>query len=499
MTKHEVSFETVSLENMGRPPVVVLEAPQHAMTHDDAPVCTDEVIASIPSALKSDIKDRQESDVLAVTENAPHQASRNRFLSTRAGKITASLAGALAFTAVGAPAASARYNSMGPALTGNVQQELDFALDKTGSCSPLKDRLAKLLNLRTQEGIDKYLNGANVDAGRKFIARNSGKNAWKGNSAASGCVSVPIKNNHKTSVAYKILFDKIPAQAVQKFKQLPNGKFELRTASIRGLCTNVLNKKLQKKAKKARPSNDFDMDVSHGVSVALAIAAAEAKSTANQEVSVTCPDGTTVSSSNYANARSDALAAAAVSTRQPGQVVFKRKDGNSFAAVMVAFNNKVNELAAIAGATAEANVKQKLTVNCGPNQPPPVNCPPGSIKPECNPPVVNQPPTTQIDNPNHVGTNDVIAVCEIENDPDDLPGVNTIASRVFRIVNGGGNFVSVIYPGNDPKEFCQDYRGPSTDTATSGSKVTLSVKVTDKGGLTNESFTAPFPVVTLPV
>lgn len=137
-----------------------------------------------------------------------------------------------------------------------------------------------------------------------------------------------------------------------------------------------------------------------------------------------------------------------------------------------AFANAKGEAKASASASASANARCEDIIGGGKK---------------------NLPPTVEVDNPNHIGTNDTIAFCERENDADGV-----IANRVFSIVNGGGNFVSVVYPGNDPGEYCRDYHAPSSSTSTTGNEIVLSAEVWDNSGDNATNQTNPFPVVELP-
>lgn len=105
----------------------------------------------------------------------------------------------------------------------------------------------------------------------------------------------------------------------------------------------------------------------------------------------------------------------------------------------------------------------------------------------------NLPPHVEVDNPNHVLVNKVIAFCEIEGDTD-----GTIVEREFKIEQGGGNWVSNPYAGNDPGEFCRDYRGPSVPTPEGADLQTqgiiLSAEVTDNDGQTAKDVSNAFPV-----
>lgn len=108
----------------------------------------------------------------------------------------------------------------------------------------------------------------------------------------------------------------------------------------------------------------------------------------------------------------------------------------------------------------------------------------------------NNAPFVEVDNPNHIGASDTIAFCERESDSD-----GTIVDRQFIIKQGGGNFTSPVYPGNDPGEECRDYTSRST---AAGPDVILEVTVTDSGDVnganvkTATADTAPFPVVDIP-
>lgn len=101
----------------------------------------------------------------------------------------------------------------------------------------------------------------------------------------------------------------------------------------------------------------------------------------------------------------------------------------------------------------------------------------------------NTPPYVDVDNPNHVAPSGTIAFCEREGDTDGY-----IAGRSFNVVSGGGNFTSVVYPGNDPNEFCVDYTGPST----AGGNVILSATVTDNSGNSATDSSAPIQVYDIP-
>lgn len=94
----------------------------------------------------------------------------------------------------------------------------------------------------------------------------------------------------------------------------------------------------------------------------------------------------------------------------------------------------------------------------------------------------NLPPTTEIFAPEHMFTSGTAAICEIENDPD-----GTIAAREFTA--NRGSYVSGVYPGNDPNEFCRTYRAPSTT-----GEVTVGINVTDNDGA-SDSDQRSFPVV----
>lgn len=102
----------------------------------------------------------------------------------------------------------------------------------------------------------------------------------------------------------------------------------------------------------------------------------------------------------------------------------------------------------------------------------------------------NNAPNVEVDNPNHIGASDTIAFCERESDSD-----GTIVDREFNIVQGGGNFTSNVYPGNDPGEFCKDYTARST---AAGPDVILSAEVTDNDSAHDTAQSAPFPVVDIP-
>lgn len=121
-----------------------------------------------------------------------------------------------------------------------------------------------------------------------------------------------------------------------------------------------------------------------------------------------------------------------------------------------------------------------------------------TVTPPTTPPEIVKeiPPTVQISNLNHLGTNMVGAVCEIEAA---APG-KTIAQRVFNILKGGGNFVSNIYLGNDPNEFCQDYRAPSypSDPSDPNSGTVIRAQVTDNKGATKYSDSNPIKIEELP-
>ena len=144
---------------------------------------------------------------------------------------------------------------------------------------------------------------------------------------------------------------------------------------------------------------------------------------------------------------------------------YLRQSGTSQAKIGLTLNDRV-----IARARAEAGCSSVETNTPTPPKPQKHN------------------PTVEVFNPNHVGTNGVIAFCETERDSDGY-----IVDRQFKIVQGGGNYISDVYPGNDKGEFCRDYRGPS-----SPAEVVLGAEVTDNDGLSASAETAKFPIVELP-
>lgn len=120
---------------------------------------------------------------------------------------------------------------------------------------------------------------------------------------------------------------------------------------------------------------------------------------------------------------------------------------------------------ASAQATAEAHcdTTESTTTTVVPPVVPPVEVP-------------KFPPTVEVDNPNHMGKNGIIEFC---NRASDLDG--NIVRRVFKVLQGGGNFISDEHPGNDPGETCKRFQAQSSASA-EGQGTILAVEVTDNDG-----------------
>lgn len=107
-------------------------------------------------------------------------------------------------------------------------------------------------------------------------------------------------------------------------------------------------------------------------------------------------------------------------------------------------------------------------------------------------------PETRIFQPEHMNTSGIAQICEEEFHPDSSA---TIVNRKFDVAVGGGNFVGPITEKFtlDPntREFCQDYKAPTTPTAP-GAGIILKATVFDNRGQSNSSPSNPFPIVDIP-
>ena len=79
----------------------------------------------------------------------------------------------------------------------------------------------------------------------------------------------------------------------------------------------------------------------------------------------------------------------------------------------------------------------------------------------------NNKPSVDLVGPQHVLTGGIVDICAYGSDPN-----NDIVSRNFS-ETGNGNFISGVYNGDEPGEFCQTYKaGTESDTATITANVT---------------------------
>lgn len=149
----------------------------------------------------------------------------------------------------------------------------------------------------------------------------------------------------------------------------------------------------------------------------------------------------------------------------PGSYGFGMGDGSSRGSAEVSLKvlararSKAKRVKAIRGqarisaegsAKASANSRAAAAAYCVNNQTFPVK--------------VNHLPFTDEVRPQHILVNGEQQICEFESDPD-----NDIVSRNFS-KTGNGNFISFVYPGNEPGEYCIDFKagttaGPNTVTA----------------------------------
>jgi len=176
---------------------------------------------------------------------------------------------------------------------------------------------------------------------------------------------------------------------------------------------------------------------------------AKVKGNAHSEVSVeaSCPDGS-------ASASAVAAANANFSVRLRNAIRVKGSKAVVRAEIEAAGKAKTKAVA-------------KAQVECG-----------GGHHPS-NP---NRPPQVEIDNPQHAYENGELTVCERESDPD-----GDVLTRQFTITRG--NFISGVYEGNDPNEYCRDVKAPST-----AGEMSVGVTVRDPQNATASAETT-FPVV----
>lgn len=126
-------------------------------------------------------------------------------------------------------------------------------------------------------------------------------------------------------------------------------------------------------------------------------------------------------------------------------------------------------------ATGRASAKASAKVECSSQEVVIVKQPPPPEQPQNNPPAVD------LIGPQHVKTGGIYDFCSYESDPN-----NDIVGRSYS-ETGRGNFISNIYRGDEPGEYCITYKA-----GTEAENATVSVKVTDSANnMASDSETFP--------
>jgi hypothetical protein len=312
------------------------------------------------------------------------QPSRlDRILSTKTGKTAVAVIGGLTVFAASAmkPAtAEAAYGFFGPKITTveDATSFKDFSLKE--DCSPLRDAMGKSVGIKDEATQRDVITPDRVEITGKTRAIND---VYKKSTAADGCEAKPVPNvNPGSSTAYKYavniegLSAKIRASIIKRTVRVSSNKEgewrQPKNDLLRGECGLQVIEKKAKPPKKHHVTPVFRVPVK-GHLVEL-IALAKAQSTAEQGVTLKCPDGATFSANQKAAAEAEALGAVADRIAGGKDVFIKKTDldqgENSWAAVQIAFKRKAAAIIASVKSTADSSVSQNVTGDCGPGPQP---------------------------------------------------------------------------------------------------------------------------------
>lgn len=394
--------------------------------------------------------------------------------------VLALAAGALGAGGAVATSAEASLNGFGPALSHNINdanRQLDYRLRAEGPDGCAARSIAEIAGIKTHEGRAKYVTAGNVDLSKMVTVTN---HQYPINTGATGnCEPVRIPNDHSSSVAAKVEMGRVPQKTVVRAHKNAEGGWDLTGGVVRADCgMNALLRQVPHAKRPTRKPHNEDVikvDISAGVKLGVETEAlAQSSSTSSAEVTVICPDGSKLTSSSYANAEANALASAAAKIGVSERIKLIG-DHVSFEEYKLRIDEKVKAYVEAAAKTA-ATTHVVTTAECAPGVTPP--------------PVINNPPQVRIENLQHLGVNKEAEICEVETPPVG----STIATRSFKVEQGGVNIVSAVHPGPSPNEFCVTLHG--TSTASTGNVVSATVAAAN--GTSATDFSNPFEVFDIP-
>jgi hypothetical protein len=313
----------------------------------------------------------------------------------------AAAAGAFGGSAIEASAASAAQNpfgaqeattgllnDFGPAYSTNLataNQELDERLSEEGPNGCTAEAIAEVAGITTAAGRAKYITPGNVSF--KDL-RNVTNQQYPNNAGATNsCTPVEIPNQHSSSLAFDVEFNSLPKSSQNRAKRLSNGALELVDGVIRQACGgNPLTNGHRVKQQHKQVTPNTNLNVSVGViQAAVQFAPSVATSESSSSSTITCPDGTTVSVVDSANAQAQASAEASAIASTLGNIegeTFEISGENmTFTQFQQEFTQDVataeGELTAAAAQAATnvsttANSSSNLSAECGSTPTPPI-------------------------------------------------------------------------------------------------------------------------------